>query len=304
MIRLLLILIFVNAYTTFAQCGCPGNSTEIGLISMEELYKLNEAKSKNMFVNLIFKNTYADTYFEKDKKIGKGPIKFISSNYTNLRLSFKPIDYLIIESDIGYFINRKQSETLFDNVFNSSGFSDITIYARYIALKSNVHNLEFSLGSGLKIPLGELSEWTPQNIQPSTGALAILFNAFVKKYFQDINSGVVLGTRYDINFEDKWNYRYGNSLITSIIYIYNSSPYFNFGMELRNAIRAKDYDKGKITDSGMISFSGIPMIMYFYKNLTLTGFVEYPFYQYFNIRQIANKISVGVNLSYSGILDF
>jgi len=304
MIKLTLILLLVNASLVYGQCGCPGNTTEIGLISLEELYKLNEQKSKNIFLNMMFKNTYADTYFKNDKKIGLGPIKSISSNYTNLRLSYKPTGYLFLESDIGYFINRKQNEALFDEVFNSSGLSDLTFYTRYIALKSHVHNLEVSFGSGLKIPLTELSEWTPQNIQPSTGALAILFNVFVKKYFPEANSGLILGSRYDINFQDKWDYRYGNSIITSLIYIYNFSRHFNFGLELRNDIRARDYDKGKITESGMISFSGIPIIRYFYKNLSLTGFAEFPFYQYFNTLQIANKFSAGLNLSYSGILEF
>lgn len=304
MIKLTLIMLLVNASLVYAQCGCPGNTTEIGLISLEELYKLNEQKSKNLFLSFMFKNTYADTYFEKDKKIGLGPIKSISSNYTNLRLSYKPTGYLFLESDVGYFINRKQNEALFDNVFNSSGFSDITLYARYIGWKSNTHNIEFSFGSGFKIPLIELSERTPQNIQPSTGAMAILFNAFFKKYFPDANSGLILGSRYDINFEDKWDYRYGNSIITSLIYIYNFSRNFNFGMELRNDIRARDFDKGKITESGMISFSAIPLIRYFYKNISLTGFAEFPFYQYFNTLQIANKFSAGLNISYSGVLEF
>lgn len=281
-----------------AQCGCSGNTPEIALGNINELYDDETVTGNNFFVNLLYKYTYADSYFYKDINTGEGAIKYIDANFMDLRVSYKFYSRWIIEIEAGYFINKQQRENLNDELFKSKGFSDITLYGRYIFWKNIYKNFELSGGGGIKIPLNEGSEYIPQNIQSSTGAYAFLINLFFKKYFPDINLGMIAGNRTDYNLENKWDYRYGISSISSLVFLYNASANINFGAELRYDFRAKDYNKGKKNcGSGFFTFSLSPIFRYSYRKFIFGLFYNYPLYQFYNGKQLANKFSFGLNLS-------
>lgn len=297
---LLLVFSLVCSSKLLSQCGCPGNSTNIGLANINELYDKNEITGNNFFVNLIYKYTYANNYFYHDINIGDGPIKDLTSNFLNLRISYKTAKKYIFETSLGYLIDRKQVENLGGKTFNSSGLSDWTLFARYILLKNLNANVEFSLGTGIKIPLSKGSEWIPQNIQPSTGAYAILLNFFFKKYYPEINSGLIIGNRTDYNFRNYWDYKYGFSSITSFVFLNNISSFLNLGIELRNDYRDKDYDGDEIiNESGMYALALNPVVRLLTGNFIFAAFYSFPVYQYYNGRQIANKYSVGINISFN-----
>jgi hypothetical protein len=291
----------------FPQCGCPGNTSEIGLANLNELVDNTSLTGNNFFVNLLYKYTFADRYFNRDINIGEGPIDNITSNFLNLRLTYKFENRWIIESDIGYLINRKQEENLGDINFNSTGPSDLTFYGRYIFLRNSNNNIEFSGGSGVKIPLTKGNVHVPQNIQPSTGAYAILSNLYLKKYFWGINGGLIIGNRSDYNFKNKWNYQYGWSSITSLVFLHNTSNMFNIGAELRCDYRAKDYDYEKnerLESSGLFALSLSPMIRILTGKFIFGVFFNYPFYQYYNGSQLANTFSLGLNASFATNIGF
>ncbi len=299
---ILLVFSFACTSKLLSQCGCPGNSTNIGLANINELYDKNEITGNNFFVNLIYKYTYANNYFSHDINIGDGPIKNLFSNFLNLRISYKTAQKYIFETSLEYLIGRKQVENLGGKTFSSSGLSDLTLFARYILLKNLNANVEFSLGTGLKIPLSKGSEWIPQNIQPSTGAYAILLNFFYKKYFPEINSGLIIGNRTDYNFRNYWDYKYGFSSITSFIFLNNLLSFLNLGIELRNDYRDKDKDfkvNEIINESGMYAFALNPLVRVISGKFIFAAFYSFPVYQYYNGRQIANKYSLGFDISFN-----
>ena len=297
---ILLVVCIVNSYIVYGQCGCPGNNTDINITSLEDLAKSNLTSYNNLFVNLFYKYSFADNYYRKDSWVDDGPIEQLETNFSNLRIGYKPTYDLLIEAEIGYLINKTQINRNPQETISSSGLSDLTLSGRYVIFRDIPQNLEISAGTGVKIPILELNEWVPQNIQPSTGAYAIILNFFLKKYFPEFNAGVVLGHRTDINFRDKWKYKYGNSHITSLVLLYSLYEIFNLGLEFRNDIRLKDNNDSQIlNESGMFNFSISPLLRFNYEHLALTTLFEYPFYQYFNGFQIANRYSFLLNLSYN-----
>ena len=282
----------------YSQCGCSGNSPEIALGNINELYDNKSLTGNNLFINLLYKYTYADSYYYKDINTGEGAIKDITANFLDLRVSYKLNKQWIFEGEAGYFINKQQRENLQDELFSSDGFSDITLYGRYIFLKNMNKNFELSGGSGVKIPVSEGVENIPQNIQPSTGAYAFLINLFFKKYFPDLNMGMIVGNRSDYNFENKWQYRYGISSVSSIVFLYNATSLINFGSELRGDYRARDFYKDeKICGSGFFAFSLSPIMRIFSGKFIFGLFFNIPVYQFYNGKQLANKYSFGLNIS-------
>ncbi len=282
-----------------AQCDCTGNSAEIALSNLNEIYHNDSLRYNNFYINLLYKYTYADSYFLRDVNIGRGAIKSIAAHFLDLRLSYKYNFRWIFDIELGYFINKRQTENLKNQSFNASGISDLSILGRYILWKDIANNFEISGGGGIKVPFAHEEATIPQNIQPSTGAYAILANILVKKYFPDWNLGLIAGNRTDYNFENKWRYRYGISTVSSIILLYNAGETINIGTELRGDFRGKDYNKGKkICGSGFIALSISPILRINTGRFIIGSFFNYPFYQFYFGKQIANKFSFGMSISY------
>jgi hypothetical protein len=295
----IIIILVISTRLLNAQCGCPGNNTEIGLTSFEEMTKQNNLYSNNFFSNIFYKFSFADNYIRNDTRVSQGPIEQLQSHFSNVKLIYKPINKLSIETDLGYLIMKRQVNRSPKDIIISSGLSDLAIALKYAIYKIPEENFEISIGTGYKIPVLELNEWIPQNIQPSTGAQALIFYGQARKYFPELKSGFLLSHRADINFSDKWNYRYGSSFISSLVWLYTATDVIHYGAELRNDIRLKDHNKNEILDeSGMLYFSIAPLMRFTYQDLSITSFFEYPFYQYYNGFQIANKFSFTLNLSY------
>lgn len=298
---LILIIFAINCNYSLSQCGCPGNSGSVGIIPLSELSNIDSMIIDNIFISAIFKNNYSDTYYKQDTKIGKGAINNYSANYTALRIGYKPINRLLFETEIGYFINKSIDEG-FQGKYRSNGFSDLTLFSRYTFYKNLQNGLDFSLGTGFKIPISK-GDSIIQYIQPSTDAYAILFNFVGKIVFSSINSGIILAHRTDINFTNKYSYRYGNSLVTSLFFLNNIYENLVIGIEIKNDIRLKDYNHEiKLNESGMMSFTLSPVLRYSFGDIVLNAFFDFPVYQYFNTLpagQIGNKYSIGFGVSYN-----
>lgn len=299
-ISITLLFLILSNTNLFSQCGCPGNSSSIGILPLGELTNIDSVVYDNLFINLLTKFNFADSYYSETKNMGPGPIKAYKTGFSSFRLGYKPLEKLILETEIGYFI-YKSSKEVFNNL-NSSGLSDLTFTGRYSLLKDKENGWEFSIGTGLRIPLtrGDIS--TPQNIQPSTGAYAVLGTFIIKKVFPEIKSALVFAHRTDINFKNYYDYKYGNSFYSSLVFLNNIFENTVVGVELRNEIRLKDFDyiKSEILESsGMKNIILTPLIRYSIGDIMLNLACDLPLYQYYNGFQIANKFGFSLNVSYA-----
>ena len=300
------ILLFIVNFATIelnAQCGCPGNTSTFGTIPLSELSNVNTFTGDNLFVSLFNSYSFADKNMTRDMP-GVGPYKEYNSNFLNLRIGYKPSAKLLLEAETGYFFRKKLKYTFDDYVETSSGFSDVTLYGRYTFYKDPESGWDFSAGTGLKIPLSTGTVSIPQNILPSTGAYASILNFVGKKLFPSINSGLILSHRTDINFKNKYDYLYGNSFRTSLIFVNNIYENIIIGLEVRNEVRLKDYDYAKmeeLKESGMSSLIVSPIIRYSYGDFVFNMFFDMPAYQYYNgdNGQLSMKNSFGISLAYS-----
>ena len=96
----------------YSQCGCPGNSSTFGTVPLSELSNVNSFIGDNLFVSLNNSYGYADTYVVRDTPIGQGFIKDYQSNFLNVRVGYKPISKLIVETEVGYFIKKKMNDEI------------------------------------------------------------------------------------------------------------------------------------------------------------------------------------------------
>lgn len=289
-----------------AQCGCPGNTSTFGTIPLSELSNVNTFTGDNFFVSLFNSYSLANSYKVKDIPIGRGFINEYTSNFLSARIGYKPTAKFLFEAETGYFIKKKidEGEGIFNHKTTTSGFSDLSLYGRYTFYKDPENGWDFSAGTGLKIPLSTGNENIPQNILPSTGAYATIFSFVGKKLFPSINSGLILSHRTDINFKNKYDYLYGNSFRTSLIFVNNIYENVIIGLEFRNEVRLKDYDYAKaeeLKESGMSSLIASPIIRYSYGDFVFNMFFDMPAYQYYNgdNGQLSMKNAFGISLAYS-----
>ncbi len=292
-----------------AQCGCPGNSSTFGTVSLSELSNVNSFVGDNLFVSLNNSYGFADTYMVRDIPKGEGTIKDYKSNFLSMRVGYKPISKLMIETELGYFVNK----TMIDlgGKQSSNGFSDLSFYSRYTFFKDPENGWDFSGGVGVKIPLSTGSVYIPQNILASTGAYATIFTVVGKKIFSSINSGLILSHRTDINYKNNYDYKYGNSFRTSLMFVSSVFENFMVGLEARNETRLKDFDysPGKseeLKESGMSSLILSPIIRYSIGDFVVNLFFDMPAYQYYygDNGQLGYKNSFGLSLAYSTRIDF
>jgi len=120
-ISLIIVFFFFTTIYLYSQCDCPGNVTEISLGNLSELYDNNEFTGNNFFVSTVYKYSYGDSYYSGNENIGDGPIESLSSNFMNLRISYKPTVLLVLETDLGYLIDKTQTESLSNEEFHSKG---------------------------------------------------------------------------------------------------------------------------------------------------------------------------------------
>jgi hypothetical protein len=269
---------------------------------------VNSFIGDNLFVSLNNSYGFADKYYVRDSPIGPGFIKDYKSNFLSLRVGYKPISKLMVETEVGYFVKKTMNDDI--NLEQSSkGFSDLSFYARYTFFKDPDLGLDFSGGVGVKIPLTTGSVYVPQNIQSSTGGYASILNLVGKKIFPEINSALILSHRTDINFTNKYDYKYGNSYRTSLMFVNNVFENLVIGLEFRNEIRQKDFNVAKneiLDESGYSSIILSPIVRYSIGDFVLNTFFDMPAYQYYygDNGQLSYKNSFGFSLAYSTRLDF
>lgn len=306
MLKYILIIFLFSFLELSAQCGCPGNGGSVDVIPLSELANADStgiSYSDNLFINLLNRNAYADTYINHDIPIGQGFIKNYQSNFLSFRLGYKTSPRLIFEAEVGYFLDKTMDRQIFDKS-SSRGFSDLSLYSRYTFYKDIENGIDLSTGAGLKIPLTRGNEYIPQNIQPSTGGYAIVYNFVAKKSIQSINSALVLAHKTDINFKNKYDYKYGNMFITSLFFLNNLFDSFVIGTEIRSQVQLRDYDYKKneqLNESGMYGIIVSPLVRYTVQDITFNAFFDFPAYQYYNGNngQLGNKNSFGLGISYS-----
>ena len=229
-------------------------------------------------------------------------------NFTGLAFGYGITKRLTVEIDFGYFINKTQIY-LDNNIFNGMktkgyGFSNGGVNLKYGIFVKPAKQIELTAGAGFRYPFTTNPQMVDgvqlnRDIQPSTNAFGANGMLFFNFGIPSITLRLFTINRYEYNFHDKVDYKYGNILLNSIFISKKIMKYFFGILQVRNEFKTTDIYKGKPeVNTGYDIVFLSPQLSYSVAgkwNVTLL--CDIPVYKSYNGRQLTPKYAVALSLS-------
>lgn len=290
---LLALVLFAGSCSAYAQCCSPGNpvagSSNVGIVDQGNIRAI-----------AFFRHSYSDTYFDgKTKAEIQGTIA--NYEYVGTLISYGLLKKLTIDLEAGYFLKKRQETDYFTH--ETHGFTNGVLNVKYAALKT-FSNWEITVGAGYKFPFNTktfVDEWDtplPPDIQPSTRARGFVGQTFISKNIPSFSFKAVWLNRYEINGRSKDDYRFGNSLISTLFLSKKISNHFTGLLGTRYEKRELDYEGDiKFSNSGGTIVLVSPQISYSfppYWNIALLS--DFPVYRKYNGLQLGVSYAIALSI--------
>jgi hypothetical protein len=307
----ILILFLLISVESNAQCfSSPGNP--IGGNA-----NLGNVEHKLLRFGVFYKYAFSDKYLEGDQNTDFIYYDKANFNYVGSVIAYGLTKKLTVEAESGYFINKtvyydkKLPYELPEYSKNGFGLSNAMLSVKYGIYNNNEKRIRYSASLGAKAPfsrkmMSKNDVVLPVDVQPSTGSYGIVAQSYLLKENSLKAMRYFMINRYEVNFVNNENYRYGNVLYTSLFI----SKHLHFRqqwisenwtaiLQLRNECRSRNYyNHTKVKGSGSILFYLSPQLNYTIKEkYNISVLTDIPLYQYYNDIQLANKFSLLVNLT-------
>lgn len=281
---------------TFGQCNCTNTSVFIPSVLWLGLADRSLTPKKNLRLGLLYRYTSSNEEYENDSPINSS-VDFVN-HLGDFFLSYGFDNYTSIEAEIGYSYRKLAQYSFLES--SSYGFSNFSIGLRRNIFENDYSTFVINIGGGLKIPLMNLKnpEATPVVLQPSNGA----FGAYILVFTQLSHSKLInlaFQSRYDYNFTSKFSYQFGSSFLNSVIA--SSEIFANcfLILETRATFQSQDKDTGiKVENSGSFIIKAISQIVYRFTDFSISLAGDFPFYRFYNGRQIAEMPSLNLFLNW------
>lgn len=289
-VLLLALILLLSSQIIDAQCcstGSPvGASVYVGVLGKNYLRLIT-----------FYRHSNSDKYFESDSRSNNNPLQSANYNFAGITLGYGLTRRLTAEIDFGYFLNKTQVY-LNNNVFHGMkqtgfGLSNGGFNLKYGLFIKPLKQIELTAGAGFRYPFTtnpQMVDFVQLNrdIQPSTNAFSINGMLFFSLGFPAITLRLFTINRYDYNFADKVNYKYGNILLNSIFVSKKVVKYFFAIIQLRNEFKTRDTYKGNDqVNTGYDILSVSPQLSYSIAgkwNITLV--CDLPLYKFYKDRQL------------------
>jgi hypothetical protein len=296
----LLIFLF-PAFTVNAQCCSTGSPTGAS-IYMGVL-------GKNYFrLSTFYRHGYSTTYFEGDSPSSDNPLQSANYNFAGLSLGYGITRRLTVEVDFGYFLNKTQLY-LNNKVFNAMkqtgfGLSNGGFNLKYGLFIKPVKQIELTAGVGFRYPFSTDPQMINnvqlnRDIQPSTNTFGVNGMLFFNIGFPAITLRLFTINRYDYNFPDKAEYKYGNILLNSVFVSKKIVNYFFGIVQFRNEYKTRDTYHGESevnTGYNIIYFS--PQLSYsVIGKWNISVVCDLPLYKNYKGRQLTPSYAYAVSLT-------
>jgi hypothetical protein len=298
---LFLSLLFSVLFTApaFPQCcstGSPvGASTNVGVIPRNTL----------RFI-VAYRYSYSDTYYQGNSKTSENvALSYANYNFTGLTLGYGITRRLTLEADFGYFFNKTQQFKKIDYAETGYGLSNGGVTLKYGFYIKPAKAIELMAGAGFRYPFTT----TPQSkdgvqlspdVQPSTHAFGLSGLFFFSKGWPELTLRLFSINKYDYNFPDKDNYKYGNILMNSV-FVSKKIVKNLFGiLQLRSEYKTQDtYEGEKRLDTGYLLFTLTPQVSYAIAGKwNVSVLYDLPVYKDYHGKQLTPKFSFAVSLSH------
>ena len=306
-LSVLLCLFFFQAQT-FAQCCSPGNpvggTSNLGILDKKTLRLIS-----------FYRSSFSQGYLEGDKKSDYNFVKSGQFNYAGITLGYGLLNKITIETELGYFINKTQNYNTQPTITATGfGLNNAVFTVKYNLINKTEKPFEWTIGAGGKFPFTRKFQMAdnvelPRDVQPSTNAFGIVAQSFLYKEFPENKLRLFFINRYEMNFPDIKNYKYGNALYSSF-FISHQIKQSNWAAiaQVRYEYRTKDITNANCNScfaNGIsVSSSGgnlifiAPQINYtIAQKWNLSLLADFPVYRYYNGIQLGNKFAFALYLS-------
>jgi hypothetical protein len=289
---------FFLSKTASAQCcstGSPvGASVYIGVLSKQ-----------NLRIITYYRHSYSDTYYQGTSKNDENtPLESSNYNFVGVAFGYGITKRLTLETDWGYFINKTQVFKTIDFTEKGYGFSNGGLTLKYGAFVKPAKQLELTVGAGFRYPFSKYPQekdnvQLSRDVQPSTNAFAVTGLLFFNKGFPSVTMRLFSVNRYDHNFEDASQYKYGDVLLNSVFVSKQIVKYFLGVLQVRSEYRWQDQDQGENranTGNYLVIIS--PQLSYsIMGKWNLSILYDIPVYKNYNEKQLTPKYSLAVSLT-------
>lgn len=293
-----LAFILLGSNAIIAQC-CGGCNPIGGNTSQGTLPKYM------VQVNTYYKHGYSEGYMQADHASDFKFVKNANSNYLGLQLAYGLTKRVTVDVDGGYYLNRTQNFEIQQYKFtlNGSGGSSVTLSGRCNIVNDTIHDFEFTMGAGLKLPWSRKPQIVDgvvlsEDVQPSNGAYGVVIKTFLLKEFDKADFRVFLINIVNINGKSLNNYQEGNTYITSL-FVSKTLKNWTGIVQIRNEIRDFAYrNNQKVSSSGGYKFLFVPQINYsIRKKYNISAVYELPLYQNYYGIQLKDIYAFSINLN-------
>ena len=299
---LFLIFQVVSVKSQCCSTGSPvGASVYVGVLGKNYLRAIS-----------YYRHGYSDTYYEKDHKSEEN-VQLSSSGYdfAGLAVAYGVTKRLTIELDAGYYFSKTQNFKTVDYQVKGSGLSNGLVIFKYGSVIRPVQQIELTTGFGIRFPFTtnpQVVDGVPLNrdVQPSTNAFGISEMVFFNKGFPAISLRLFTINRYEYNFPDKSEYKYGNTLLNSVFVSKKVFKYFFGILQVRSEWKFHDRDEAnpndeggsEVINSGYYLLTLSPQVSYsIVGKWNLTAVYDIPLYKYYNGKQMTPAYSFALSLT-------
>lgn len=298
--------------TAQAQCCSPGNpvggTTNIGILDKKAFRLIN-----------FYRYSFSEGYYKGSRKTDFSFVKNAQYNYAGVVLAYGLFKKITLETELGYYINKTQTYDLKEPfTIKGYGLNNAVLTAKYNLISKSNKPFEWTAGLGAKIPFTTKYQIVnnvelPRDVQPSTHAWGLVVQSFLYKGIPQKGMKLFLVNRYETNFPDEKNFKFGSSLGSSF-FVTKSLGHSNFTAILQARHELRGYDIKDVTTKGCTSCSGssgekitssggnlifiAPQINYtIAKKWNISLLADIPIYRNYNGTQLGSKYAFAFYLS-------
>jgi len=292
------LVVLFSCESVFSQCcstGSPvGASVYVGVLNENSLRAI-----------AYYRHNYSDTYFEGTSKTSENnQLESSNYNFSGISLAYGISKRITLETDFGYFFNKTQVFKTIDYTEKGFGLSTGGLTLKYGALVKPAKKFELTLGAGFRYPFNRDPQMIDnvqlsRDVQPSTNAFAVSGMFFISKGFPEAKMRLFSINRFDHNFADKLDYKYGDVLVNSVFVSRLIAKNFLVLLQLRSEYRWKDEDTDvKRANSGNLLMIVSPQLNYAVASKwNLSLMTDIPVFKNYNGKQLTPAYSVAVGLT-------
>ncbi len=295
-------LSMIGHYEVKAQCGCMSSISAGALSPTLGTSTTGTMRENFLSINLFNIYTYGNKYYQGSKLAPPDVVNEFSNITNTLYLSYGITKQLSLDFNFNYISQNSVDAPPF--VYKSSGFGNIGILAKYNFYYNPRNDFEFTAGIGGNIPIKKATDTTYIYLQPSNGSFSGIGQIFLHKGFQKEKFNLYLINRSEFFGLNNVNYRFGNTITTSLMATYNLSENLIFIAELRNEYKNKDKNNDYVNpDSGYNNFILSPQITYLWDKFSISLKYDNNTFRNYNGLQASKNYSLYLNFGYNFKID-